>query len=133
MRSPHVYEIELRDRVEDARAARVFLRDLGHRLELGPDQIEAGELALSELVTNAIVHAGGPIIVRVWSEKHDVHIEVIDRDSRAPHMGSPDPTGVDPGGLPIVAATAKEWGWDDGPDGAGKRVWFTLARAVIAG
>lgn len=127
MRAPHVYEIELSDRAEDVRVARLFLRDVARRLDLEPDRVEAGELALSELVTNAIVHAGGPIKVRMWSDQQDLHVEVIDRDPQTPRMATPDATGVDPGGLPIVAATAKEWGWDDGPNGQGKRVWFTLA------
>ena len=103
----------------------MFFRDVAHRLQLNDEQTQTGELALSELVTNAIVHAGGVITVRAWKEGRGIHLEVTDGNSESPRMGKPDPGGFD-GGLPIVAAVAHEWGWDDDPDGDGKRVWLTL-------
>lgn len=127
MRSSRVYEIELNDRPEDVRTARMFFRDIAVRFELTDAQSEAGELALSELVTNAIVHAGGVITVRICREDQGLRLEVIDGDPQAPRMAKLNPDGFDTGGLPIVAAVAHEWGWDEGPDGTGKRVWLTLA------
>ena len=127
MRPPHVYELNLRDRPEDVRAARMFFRDVARELQLAEDQTQAGELALSELVTNAIVHAGGLITVRVWRDGDGLHLEVVDGDAQTPRMAKPNPEGFDAGGLPIVAAVAQEWGWDEGPNGRGKRVWLTLS------
>lgn len=127
MRASRVYEIKLNDRPEEVRTARVFFRDVAGELQLAEDQTESGELALSELVTNAIVHAGGPIAVRVWRDEDGLHLEVIDGDAQTPRMAKANAEGFDAGGLPIVAAVAREWGWDAGPNGDGKRVWLTLA------
>ncbi|MEO6467981.1 MAG: ATP-binding protein [Acidimicrobiia bacterium] len=125
MRTPRVHEIKLRAQPEDVHAARMFFRDVAGRLDLTDEQTQAGELALSELVTNAIVHAGGAITVRARKEGRGIRLEVIDGNSEAPRMAKADPEGFD-GGLPIVAAVAHEWGWDDVPDGDGKLVWLTL-------
>lgn len=126
MRAPQVYEIELEDRPDDVKAARRFFRDVARDLRIEDDRAEAGELALSEIVTNAIVHAGGLITVRAWKENRGLRLEVIDGDPTAPRMAKPGAPNGNGAGLPIVAAVASEWGWDDGPDGTGKRVWFTL-------
>jgi len=99
---------------------------VARRHHVAPEQIRRGELAVSELVTNAVLHARGPIRLRTRAAKPEVRVEVSDGDSRAPHMGHPTPDGVGDRGLPLVAAVASEWGWDSDPDEAGKRVWFTL-------
>ena len=125
MRTPRVHEIKLRAQPQDVHAARMFFRDLAARFDLTDEQTQTGELALSELVTNAIVHAGGAITVRARKEGRGIRLEVIDGNSESPRMGKPNSQGFD-GGLPIVAAVAHEWGWDDDPDGDGKRVWLTL-------
>lgn len=126
MRAPHVYEINLEDRPDQVKVARRFFRDVARNLKIDDSQAEAGELALSEIVTNAIVHAGGSITVRAWKHKRGLHLEVIDGNPTTPRMASPGPATVGGAGIPIVAAVAGEWGWDDGPNGMGKRVWFTL-------
>ncbi len=126
MRAPQIFEIELEDRPEDVTVGRRFFRDVARDLGIVGDRAEAGELALSEIVTNAIVHAGGHITVRAWKENRGLRLEVIDGDPAAPRMAQPGATNGTGVGLPIVAAVASEWGWDDGPDGTGKRVWFTL-------
>ncbi len=127
MRAPQVYEIELDGQLIDARSARQFFRETSEQLDLSERQVEAGELALSELVTNAIQYAGGLITVRAWRDRELLYLEVIDSNPQTPRMAKPGPDGTDTGGLPIVAAVAHEWGWDDDPNGHGKRVWLTLA------
>ena len=126
MRAPHVYEINLEDRPDQVKVARRFFRDIARNLKIDDGRAEAGELALSEIVTNAIVHAGGNFTVRAWKHRRGLRLEVIDGDPTTPRMASPGPATVGGVGLPIVAAVAGEWGWDDGPNGMGKRVWFTL-------
>ncbi len=126
MRAPHVYEIELEERPDHVKLARRFFRDVARRLKIEDGRAEAGELALSEIVTNAIVHAGGTITVRAWKHGRGLRLEVVDGNPTMPRMASPGPATVGGAGLPIVAAVAGEWGWDDGPSGMGKRVWFTL-------
>ena len=126
MRAPHVYEINLEDRPDQVKVARRFFRDVARSLKIDNGRAEAGELALSEIVTNAIVHAGGNFTVRAWKHGDGLRLEVIDCNPTAPRMASPGPASVGGAGIPIVAAVAGEWGWDDGPNGMGKRVWFTL-------
>ena len=126
MPAPHVYEIDLEERPDHVKVARRFFREVARNLKIEDGRAEAGELALSEIVTNAIVHAGGNITVRVWKQARGLRLEVIDGNPTMPRMLSPGPAAVGGAGLPIVAAVASEWGWDDGPDGMGKRVWFIL-------
>lgn len=86
-------------------------------------------LVVSELVSNAILHAGGAeqaIELRADDRSGVVHIEVQDHDPRAPETG---PTAVDADrgrGLLIVGQLAEQWGWEP-VHGNGKRVWCEVA------
>lgn len=57
------------------------LRDLGR-----PDLVESAELVVSELVTNALLHAGPPITVRVRGTIRRPRIEVGDRSMSLPKL-----------------------------------------------
>jgi anti-sigma regulatory factor (Ser/Thr protein kinase) len=91
-------------------------------------------LLLTELVANAIKHAGRGIqdvIVRI-TRNHFIRVEVLDPGP----MFNPDPrppaTGAGSGrGLYLVDAIANAWGVE--PDEAGKKVWFELRLAVAGG
>ena len=120
------YALELEAIPESARKARQFFRNAAGRAHLRPEQIDRGELAVSELVTNAVVHGEGPIFLRAGASKPGMRVEVSDGDPRTPHMGDPTLDRVGSRGLPIVAAVAAEWGWDSDEYERGKRVWFTL-------
>jgi anti-sigma regulatory factor (Ser/Thr protein kinase) len=88
------------------------------------------KLLLTELVANAIKHAGRgsqTVIVRI-TRNHFVRVEVLDPGP----MFNPDPrppgTGAGSGrGLFLVDAVANAWGVE--PDEAGKKVWFELRLA----
>jgi anti-sigma regulatory factor (Ser/Thr protein kinase) len=89
---------------------------------------EAAVLAVSELVSNAILHAAvpGDIELRLEARRGTLHIEVEDCDPRPPVM-APDTSGRDRGrGLLIVERLATRWGWAPVPDN-GKAVWCELA------
>jgi anti-sigma regulatory factor (Ser/Thr protein kinase) len=118
--------LELEAAPSSARRARQFFRNAAGQCHLAPEQIRRGELAVSELVTNAVLYAQGPIRLRAARGKPGMRVEVSDGDPRAPHMGDPTPDRAGSRGLPIVAAVAAEWGWDSEADEPGKRVWFTL-------
>lgn len=87
---------------------------------------DTAELLTSELVTNALLHAGTDLTVHIESCDGDgsVRIAVDDGSDRAPQLG--DPNGEDLGGrgLPLVASLATRWGWEPLP--IGKRVWFEV-------
>ena len=81
-------------------------------------------LLTSELVTNAVVHAGSEVDLTVMEDGGRVRVEVVDDD---PRPVAPAERGIlAPGGrgLCLVQALAREWGVRPGP--TGKSVWFEL-------
>jgi anti-sigma regulatory factor (Ser/Thr protein kinase) len=98
------------------------LGDLGR-----PDLVDAAELGISELVTNAILHAEPPITVAVLGSRERPRVEVRDRSKRPPRTDA-DMTDGDAllrtvgRGMGIVALYSQAWGADVSPDG--KVVWF---------
>ncbi|MGI5379166.1 SpoIIE family protein phosphatase [Streptomyces sp. CA-251387] len=67
------------------------------------------ELILSELVTNALRHATGPIRVRLIRDRALI-CEVSDASSTAPHLRSAATTDEGGRGLFLVAQFAERWG-----------------------
>ena len=90
------------------REARHFLRRiLGERADA--DTMDDLVLALDELATNAVQHAGTPFEVVVTSDG-EARIEVEDRSLRIPQMGNPAPWAVSGRGLRIVDQVCDRWG-----------------------
>lgn len=118
----------------EARAAtRRFLASLreddpGARRHAGIDE-EAAVLAVSELVSNAVLHASavpGEIQLRLEARGGTLRIEVEDCDPRPPVVG-PAAAEHDRGrGLLIVDRLSARWGWSAIPEN-GKSVWCDLA------
>jgi two-component sensor histidine kinase len=84
-----------------------------------------GDLALvvSELATNACVHAHSPFTVSLNRHASGLLIEVADDDTTPVNI---QPLGQGPSGrgIHIVAAVAKEWGTST--KASGKSVWAVL-------
>jgi hypothetical protein len=81
-------------------------------------------LIVSELVTNAIRHGGGPVQLRLI--RQDTLIcEVSDGSNTAPHLRRAQAFDEDGRGLFIVAQLAKRWGTKQGSHG--KTIWAELA------
>ncbi|MFI2411627.1 SpoIIE family protein phosphatase [Streptomyces sp. NPDC018947] len=111
-------------------SARSFVRDTlqgwGHA-----DVVDDAVVLTSELVTNAVVHAGTSADVVCLRSDDGVRIEVADRyperevpiQGSAVNMGSPDREGGR--GLQLCAALAGRWGVEYTP--THKNVWFQLA------
>jgi anti-sigma regulatory factor (Ser/Thr protein kinase) len=78
------------------------------------------ELILSELVTNAMRHARGPIRVRLIRDRSLI-CEVGDASSTAPHLRRAATTDEGGRGLFLVAQFAERWGTRYTPEG--KVVW----------
>ena len=88
------------------------------------DTTDLLELLVSELVTNAILHAGTDFKLRVTYDDGLLRVEVCDTSAakaRPRHYGTGSTTGR---GLALIEALATEWGVDT--DVHGKSVWFTL-------
>jgi anti-sigma regulatory factor (Ser/Thr protein kinase) len=101
--------------------------------EIGRDDLrENAELAMSEVVTNAILHGKDPITVRLRGTRDHPRVEVRDASSAAPALAGDDPARdfLDElptfgRGLAIVAGFTEAWGAER--DGDGKLVWFVPA------
>ncbi|MGW0580693.1 SpoIIE family protein phosphatase, partial [Streptomyces sp. NPDC002920] len=78
------------------------------------------ELVVSELVTNAIRYATGPIRLRLIRERTLV-CEVIDGGTTAPHLRHPRATDEGGRGLLLVSQVTQRWGTRFLPEG--KIIW----------
>lgn len=110
---------------------RQALCDWGWLPTTNPDLEAAADdvlLVVSELVTNACLHAAGPDELRVGRRPKLLRLEVTD-----PGDGSPVPReGRAPGrpgghGIFIVQRLSLDWGVLRNPDGQGKIVWADMA------
>lgn len=104
-------------------AARVLLRDVlvGSALD---HRLDDGELALSELVTNAVLHGRDPLEVRVRLGGNVLRAEVGDANPVSPSFSMLDQTAVTGRGLLLISAVSDRWGVEPSP--SGKVVWFEL-------
>lgn len=102
-----------------------------HALAARPDLVDAARLAVSELATNAVVHARTPFTVAVLAEGAGVRIEVEDSSSILPHPRHYDTMASTGRGLPLVATLSSEFGVYPTERG-GKVVWFTLDESPVA-
>jgi len=115
--------------------------------EIGrPELRENAELALSEVVTNAILHGSPPVTVRLRGTRSHPRVEVRDGSGDPPAFSATevgqkflDDLPTFGRGLGIVASSSEAWGAER--DGDGKMVWFvpsptvppTPARGVLLG
>ncbi|AIV36067.1 ATP-binding protein [Streptomyces sp. R1] len=94
------------------------------------DQRAAAEdvlLVVSELVTNACLHAEGPDELSITCEKKVIRLEVSDRGTGQPAPRNPHRAGRPGGhGMFIVQRLCLDWGVVRTPGVAGKRVWAEL-------
>jgi anti-sigma regulatory factor (Ser/Thr protein kinase) len=107
--------------------ARAFAREVletWHEEEL----VDTVTLLLSELVTNAVVHASSAPSVAVHLLPDRVHVEVSDDDDTTRLQAREAPLSAESGrGLILVEALAHQWGQVELP--GGKVVWFDVLRA----
>lgn len=108
-------------------AARGLLRDFLADIGGGEELLAVGELVLSELVTNAVLHARVParlIKVQLQPEGDQLRIEVHDASRERPVLRSAVDGDEESGrGLRLVEALAVAWGCCPRQGGIGKFVW----------
>jgi anti-sigma regulatory factor (Ser/Thr protein kinase) len=110
--------------IASARAARKWLTNRISAERTEP-LVEVASLLLSELVTNAVLHAGTDIDVAVELPDAAIRVEVADRNPVHPAPKGYAPDAGTGRGLVLVEALADEWGVADA--GAGKVVWFVVS------
>ncbi|WP_205471599.1 ATP-binding protein [Nocardioides sp. SYSU D00038] len=120
--------LELPDDPRAAAQARRFVRGrLGEWGVVG-DAVDVVELCVSELVTNAVVHAGTGSALGLAVDDGLLTVTVRDRgrvESQAPRPADePDPLRVHGRGLRLVETLADRWGSERTGDGT--RVWFVV-------
>ncbi|MGP4114204.1 SpoIIE family protein phosphatase [Streptomyces sp. 4N509B] len=114
--------------------ARGFVRDTLQGWGLA-ELIEDAVVLTSELVTNAVVHAGTAAEVRCLRDERGIRIEVIDRhpERQLPlaevARGQPDLSSEGGRGLMLCAALASRWGVDY--TATEKCVWFRLDQQTL--
>ncbi len=95
------------------------------RLGLSDDRLDELRLLVSEVVTNALVHAGGGCRIGVRWTGSRVRVEVTDSTTDLPHRGDATREQESGRGLLLVDALAPAWGAYAGA--TGKTVWFEIA------
>jgi anti-sigma regulatory factor (Ser/Thr protein kinase) len=136
-----------RTRLEPGRTApalaRRFAREVLAGHGAGSELLDRAQLLISELVTNAVVHARSPVWLSVTATDAAVHIEVEDQGGgRVARRRPGDLRGLNAGyGLWLVDSLADSWGVEHGcerrpgpdelePPGpardSSKKVWLKL-------
>jgi anti-sigma regulatory factor (Ser/Thr protein kinase) len=126
---PRVIEGEFAPVAESARAARRLVTDaLSSTAVLRPELLE---LFVSEIVTNAIIHAQTRFNVSAEIEAGAVRVSITDRNPMLPAVQSPPPGAIAGRGLKMVSEHATAWGIEQTLDG--KTIWFELAVSAADG
>ena len=102
---------------EARRVLRQFLAPLAHG-----DVADAVVLAVSELMTNAVEHAGTSVELRAGTDGGCLRIEVADGSGDMPRGAEPRPDAVGGRGLHLVGQLSDRW--DVTTTATGKTVWF---------
>lgn len=117
-------EEELPPEATSAGRARALLRRAlaGHDRE---DALDPAQLAMSEIVTNALVHAGTSMRLRILLAPHGLRVELADGSHRMPARRDFGPAAATGRGLLLVEELATRWGAY--PVDEGKIVWFEFS------
>lgn len=121
--------LELQPEPWSVRAARAWVRDQVPPLE--EDQALALELLTSELVTNAVLHAGTQLTVGVAPLVDGVLVTVADRNEDAPELQPFSENRTSGRGMMLLSGMSRRWGVTQDRDG--KTVWFVLSAAEERG
>jgi hypothetical protein len=105
------------------RLARVALQQFAASF-LDDDQLAAALLLTTEVVTNAVCHACGPVTFRASIHDTSLMVEVCDDLPGDIEPSLPGPQSECGRGLRIIDALATRWGSARTP--SGKRVWFEI-------
>lgn len=106
--------------------ARRFVRTALEALEL-PAAWDAAEMLVSEVATNAVLHARTEFTIEVTRVGEVVRVSVLDRSVLVPRQRAYATDSTTGRGLRLVATLAVAWGVDRSV--GGKAVWFEVLAA----
>ena len=117
------FELALEAERVNVSKARKFATDRTRALGLD-GCVDVVELLVSEAVTNAVLHAGTSLTVRlVWNERV-LRVEISDGSRLKPVRRDYDTDSATGRGVGLIDALAADWGMEDARNG--KTVWFTV-------
>ena len=119
---PHA-EVTLSPSTSSVGAARRFLACTLFEWHAGDVEWQATQL-VSELATNAVLHAGTDFTLSVDLVEGVVRLQVRDGSRRAPRARRYGLAATTGRGLGLVASLSQDWGVE--ADGSGKTVWCVL-------
>ncbi len=122
---PKRRQLRLVPEITAPRRARTFVAEAcaaWHREQYS----ELGQLVVSELVSNAVLHSGTTIEVEVRLGEDRLRLRVHDDGDGLPAVVPPERRMVGGVGLDLVSKVARSWGVTPGPHG-GKDVWCELS------
>jgi GAF domain-containing protein/anti-sigma regulatory factor (Ser/Thr protein kinase) len=126
-------QLRLGDEPDAVPRARAFVGAAVRRLSpTATDLVPDVELAVTELVTNALLHAGAPVLLRLRPILDGVRVEVQDSSAVAPVRAQVSSEAMTGRGLALVDALAPRWGVDRVP-GGGKVVWCEVTHTDAIG
>jgi CheY-like chemotaxis protein/anti-sigma regulatory factor (Ser/Thr protein kinase) len=125
-RGPRSAAFRVAERADEIVNARQFVAHHGEAWGYD-DVIDDALVVVSELVTNAILHARSACDLRVKDADHILRIEVIDDGQGSPELQRPAAHAEHGRGLLLVSAMCAAWGVDTLSDGR-KMVWAELKR-----
>lgn len=116
-------EAEFTPELASPRAARRFVDGVLREFGCAPD---LAVLLVSELATNAVLHARTDFLVRlvIDNDRGHIRIETEDANERPPTLAHTPAEATSGRGLQLVQTLADAWGVEGRPDG--KVVWFEL-------
>jgi GAF domain-containing protein/anti-sigma regulatory factor (Ser/Thr protein kinase) len=135
--------------LEDLGPARRWVDDVLETSGVGARERRTAMLLTSELVTNALKHAGPPVTVAVEVSGGALRVAVRDGSTALPVVRHPEPTELSGRGVQFLDRLAARWGVEvhdgaaggpgagefgadvHGAGGGGKTVWFELDTATV--
>ncbi len=116
----------LAPQLDAAARARTYVRTglLGWGFE---ELLDPVLLLTSEIVSNALLHAGTRMQVLVHRDGPGVRVEVVDGSPVPPVRRRRSSSATTGRGVQLLDSLADEWGWT--PEAEGKLVWFRVLSA----
>jgi anti-sigma regulatory factor (Ser/Thr protein kinase) len=111
--SPDAVEV-----VRARRMVRAHLQAWGY-----DDDVDAITLAVSELVTNAVIHGRGPVEVALTANDGVIRVAVTDQGGGQPRL-VPSGTEIDRGGWGLRLVDELADAWASAQDGSRTSVWM---------
>lgn len=121
--SRRIGELSLPPEVASVTRARHYVRDTLMAFGV-PDCADDAQLAVSELIANAVKHARTPLVLELMADDDCLTVTVADEERELASQVQQHALAESGRGLRIVAAVASDWGVE--PRATGKALWFRL-------